>query len=327
MTTGFPPKPRRGSRTIVTAEPGWVLRRLRGASVPADNPPMGGGTRSLVDAVDDFMRRRPAGESVSLHLAAHAVEDLPAELREEGRLILSTPAGISLQRRDFDILENGVVDAYGHLECGRVLQFLSQYPVTPYTYEISSLISRGERPSPAKLAALAADGYDAVINLCAETPGGDAPALAAAGITGLTPYHIPIIDGTPPTSDQVVQLLDLLTSLAAQGKRVYIHCEAGKARTGVMTACIRMAMMGWSVADAMTEAVNFGCTVPMQQAFIEDFGAGLATQYAARAAGHAGDPALGRYPVLLPGSVPPSAQQLSATLDSVRRSDGGKSLG
>jgi hypothetical protein len=72
-------------------------------------------------------------------------------------------------------------------------------------------------------------------------------------------------------------------------------------------ACYRMAVLGWSAADALTEAVNFGCSVPGQQAFIREFGELLL----------AGGPAAGRYPLLPPGSVKPPVALLAATLASV----------
>jgi protein-tyrosine phosphatase len=275
----------------------------------------------MVDKVEEFFRLRQAEARVDLHHAAHALEDLPEDVREEGANILSTTCGASVQRRVFDVLENTVVDAYGHLECQRVLGFLSQYPVTPYTYDISPLLSRGQRPSPAKLVDLVKKGYAATVNLCAETPDGDIPNIRKAGLTGLSGYHIPIVDGTPPSPDQVIQLLDLLAELAGNGIRTYLHCEAGKARTGVMTACVRMAVMGWSVQDALTEAKNFGCSIPMQQAFIEDFWTKLEAQYKARADNSPLPyPALSRYPLLPPGAVKATPQQLSATLAGVAQS-------
>ena len=42
------------------------------------------------------------------------------------------------------------VDVYGSLEKVKLLHFLSQYPVTPYTYRIDGHLSRGSRPSQAK---------------------------------------------------------------------------------------------------------------------------------------------------------------------------------
>ena len=88
-----------------------------------------------------------------------------------------------------------------------------------------------------------------------------------------------------------------------------VHCEAGKARTGVAIACYRMAVAGWSAADALTEAVNFGCSVPGQQAFISTFGAML----------QAG-PVAGRYPRLPLGSVMATPAQLSATIRTAAES-------
>ncbi len=127
---------------------------------------------------------------------------------------------------------------------------------------MSLRVWRGERPDAAKLAALAGgDRVGATINLCAEMPEGDVPAIAAAGLAGqLRTTHIPITDMESPTVDQLTEIMDLLSG--PDGDLTYVHCEAGRGRTGVAIACYRMAVSGWGVEDALTEAVNFGCIVP-----------------------------------------------------------------
>ena len=141
----------------------------------------------------------------------------------------------------------------------------------------------------------------ATINLCAEMPDGDAPAIAAAGLAGqLRTTHIPITDMESPTVDQLTEMMDLLSG--PDGELTYVHCEAGRGRTGVVIACYRMAVTGWGVADALAEAVNFGCIVPGQQAFIREFGETLRDASLA-----------GRYPLLPFGSVSATPAQLSAT--------------
>jgi len=251
---------------------------------------------------------------------AHALEDLPEEARQEAAEIAATKPATSFRQRvldDIDDIEDAGLDLYGTLEQAPLLRFLADYPVTPYTYQVSSLVGRGQHPDAAKLADLARDGYLATVNLCAEVDGGDAPAIAAAGLTGaLRTWHVPITDMEPPTVAQVIQLLDLLSGPGAV--LTYVHCEAGKARTGVAIACYRMAVMGWSTADALAEAANFGCIVPGQQAFVREFGDQLLADLAdGPAAGRAG----GRYPLLPPGSVRPTAAELTATLASVAKSE------
>jgi hypothetical protein len=241
---------------------------------------------------------------------AHALEDLPEDVRYQAIEIGVIQPGISLRHRIWDELETGVLDGYGNLERVRLLNFLSHYPVTPYTYQISRLASRGERPDPAKLAELAQQqGYCATINLCAEMLAGDAPAIAAAGLIGvLTTSHVPIIDMETPTIAQLTKILDLLSGPGAEP--TYVHCEAGKGRTGVVIACYRMAVLGWSAADALREAVNFGCSVPKQQAFIQEFGDMLQACVVP-----------GRYPLLPVGSVSPTPEQLAATIHTVAMSE------
>jgi protein-tyrosine phosphatase len=240
---------------------------------------------------------------------AHAFEDLPEEARQQAAEIAQTEPGISLRRRIRDEIETFGLDSYGTLEEARLLHFLSRYPVTSYTYAVSGLVARGQRPDAAKLARLADGGrYRCTVNLCAEMADGDSPEIAKAGLAGvLQTHHIPVTDMLPPTVDQVTQLLDLLS--APDCELTYVHCEAGKGRTGVAIACYRMAVTGWSTADALTEAVNFGCVVPGQQAFIREFGQTLQAGQVAR-----------RYPLVPFGSVHATPAQLSATIHTAAKS-------
>jgi Tyrosine phosphatase family len=234
---------------------------------------------------------------------ARALEDLPEEVCEEAAEIAGTGPGLSFRRRVEDDLETAGLDTYGTLEQTPLLRCLARYPVTPYTYRVSERASRGQRPGPAKLADLALrEGYRVTINLCAEMADGDDPVIAAAGLAGaLRTRHVPITDMEPPTVGQVTEILDLLSGPGAEP--TYVHCEAGKGRTGAAIACYRMAVMGWSPADALTEAANFGCFAPGQLAFIRAFGDLLLTGLG-----------VGRYPLLPPGSVKATPEQLTATV-------------
>jgi protein-tyrosine phosphatase len=241
---------------------------------------------------------------------AHALEDLPADARLQAAALAQAGSGGGFRRRVLDELETAALDGYGNLERVPLLRFLSHYPVTPYTYQVSELTARGERPDPAKLAELAQQqGYRATINLCAEMVAGDLPAIAEAGLAGtLMTTHIPITDMETPTIAQVTELLDLLSGPGAEP--TYVHCEAGKGRTGVAIACYRIAVLGWSAADALREAENFGCSVPDQQAFIEEFSDLLMAGSLA-----------GRYPLRPVGSVSPTPGQLAATIRTVSVSE------
>jgi protein tyrosine phosphatase (PTP) superfamily phosphohydrolase (DUF442 family) len=204
-----------------------------------------------------------------------ALEDLPEDAREQALMVMDVPDADSFAKKVLDVTTDVATDLYGTLERVKYLHFLSLYPVLSYVYELSSSLSRGSRPSPTRLAALARDGYRATINLCAEAENGDAPQIESAGLgSSLSTYHLPITDGTPPRLDQVMELLALLAD--PQTGRVYMHCEAGKARTGVMSACYRLAVMGWSLEGALLEARNFGLSIPDQVDFIQDFGDQLA---------------------------------------------------
>jgi len=100
----------------------------------------------------------------------------------------------------------------------------------------------------------------------------------------------------------VIELLRLLAD--PKTGRIYLHYEAGKARTGVMAASYRMAVMGWSPEAALLEARNFGCSIPDQLDFIQDFGELLAK----------GDPVVAGYPREPLGSHRLTAAERNATI-------------
>ncbi len=90
----------------------------------------------------------------------------------------------------------------------------------------------------------------------------------------LRTIRIPVIDHAFPTTDQLVEFLELATQ--AENQPVYVHCNAGKGRTGVFVGAYRMAVDGWSSEAAYEEARSFGVS-SSKRAFFDDFGELLAS--------------------------------------------------
>jgi protein-tyrosine phosphatase len=202
-----------------------------------------------------------------------AFEDIPEDMHESIRMVLMHPTeDTSLRARITDVVKDAGGGSWGEIEITtrrlsllHVLSSLSTH--SPYTYRVDDKVIRGSRPTPDKLNRLYEGGCRATVNLCKEMPDGDADLIDQAGLTGkMATKHIRITDNTPPEHEDVEELLAYLTSTAGA---VYVHCEAGVGRTGVMVACRRM-QQGWSLANALQEARQFGCTMPDQLAFIED---------------------------------------------------------
>jgi hypothetical protein len=151
-----------------------------------------------------------------------------------------------------------------------------RYPVKPYHAQVDAGLYRGSRLDDAGMAALAQMGIKAVVNLCLEN-NDDAARAAKYGLKAL---HVPILDNSTPTIAQMNQFIGFATS----NPPTYVHCEAGKGRTGTAVACYRIAVDGWTADRAIAEGESFGLSLINQIAFIRKFAA-------SRGAGPGAEPA------------------------------------
>ena len=146
-----------------------------------------------------------------------------------------------------------------------------RYPVSKYEFKVSDGLTRGSRiDDPKGYDKLVKQGFKGIVDLTLEGTN-DATAGKKAGLNTL---NVKILDNSAPTQKQVKQFLDFATD--PKNSPCYVHCEAGKGRTGVASACYRMAVEGWSPEKAIAEAKKFGCTLPDQVEFLQKFGTDLA---------------------------------------------------
>lgn len=140
-----------------------------------------------------------------------------------------------------------------------------KYPVKEYRFQVAEGLWRGSRLDMKAIRDLKEKGFQLIVNLCAENDNDSKPAA----YWKMKAVHIPIMDNQPPQEDQMVQFLNLV--LDPKNQPAYVHCEAGKGRTGVAIACYRVVQDGWSAVDAIAEADKFGLGMPSQEQFISKF--------------------------------------------------------
>lgn len=94
-----------------------------------------------------------------------------------------------------------------------------------------------QAPLESDLRELRSHGIGALVSLTPAAP--DPEAIRAAGLEHL---HLPVIDFSPPTREQIDAFVTFAKRQIGAGSGVAVHCAAGYGRTGTMLACYLVAL-------------------------------------------------------------------------------------
>lgn len=142
--------------------------------------------------------------------------------------------------------------------------------------QIDPTYYRGAQPNGHDYANLAALGVKTIIDL---TKDGDAAEPSLAQAAGMHFFRIPMTTRIIPTADQIAEFLKIATDPANQP--VYVHCQGGRHRTGVMTAIYRMTKDQWTPAQAFAEMKKYKFGADFLHPEFKDFVFGYHTVAAA----------------------------------------------
>ncbi len=143
-------------------------------------------------------------------------------------------------------------EGYGDRLFGQSFVLLSTATVDLPNFEkVDGKLFRGGQPSPEGFRKLKGMGVTSIVNLRLEDPSEEAIVKEL----GMDYRRIPLPDTVPPTKEQVAEFLDLMRS--SKKDKVYVHCAAGKNRTGAMVAVWRMEN-GMNPSEALKEALRLG---------------------------------------------------------------------
>jgi tyrosine-protein phosphatase SIW14 len=111
---------------------------------------------------------------------------------------------------------------------------------------------RGAQPKRDAYARLAALGIKAVVDL---RNGGPHEEEALTERAGMKLYRIPMKTSHPPPETDIRRFLQIVND--PDNQPVFVHCEDGHIRTGVMTAIYRMTHDGWTADRAYAEMKQY----------------------------------------------------------------------
>jgi len=129
------------------------------------------------------------------------------------------------------------------------------YKELPNFHQVNENLYRGAQPQRGGLKKLSELGIKTVINLrgaSEDTRDEQAEAEAA----GLRYFNIPMSGIGRPTDEQVERALAVID--ARDNWPVFVHCQRGADRTGVIVAVYRILRDQWTEEQAIAEAKRFG---------------------------------------------------------------------
>jgi tyrosine-protein phosphatase SIW14 len=118
--------------------------------------------------------------------------------------------------------------------------------------QISDTYYRGAQPNARGFAELASLGVRTVIDLTSEDHGDEKLLVEHSGMKF---YRIPLTTSAWPSQSATTLFLKLVNDPANQP--VFVHCQGGRHRTGVMTAVYRMTHDSWTADQAVAEMKQY----------------------------------------------------------------------
>jgi len=121
--------------------------------------------------------------------------------------------------------------------------------------QVSATLFRGGQPKKEGYPKLKEMGVEIVVNL-RDDKDDIAEERHIVEQNGMRFVSIPWNAWHDPDDRQVAEFLEFLR--ANPERKIFVHCKAGKERTGVMIAAYRIAMQGWTAPQALDEMEFFG---------------------------------------------------------------------
>jgi protein-tyrosine phosphatase len=125
-----------------------------------------------------------------------------------------------------------------------VVSIDESYWVIPDTFRAGRYPAAGEEiETRKKLRWLLKQGINFIIDLTEEGEAESTPYLkllqdeAKKNRLNIIYQRIPIQDFSTPSTERITQILDEIDAAINKGKHIYLHCQGGKGRTGLLVGC------------------------------------------------------------------------------------------
>jgi tyrosine-protein phosphatase SIW14 len=130
-----------------------------------------------------------------------------------------------------------------------------KYKELPRFHRINEKLYRGAQPRDGGLMRLKQLGVKTVINLRGSNEDTRSEEQQARTL-GLNYFNVPLDTIGRPSDAKVQRVLAILN--APENQPVFVHCNHGRDRTGLIIAIYRLANEGWTAEEAQREANRYG---------------------------------------------------------------------
>ncbi len=118
--------------------------------------------------------------------------------------------------------------------------------------EVDPNVIVGAFPFPRDVPGLAKAGVGAVVNTCEEYEG----PIEQYEKYNIKQLRIPTVDFTHPRFEDVQHAVDFMVEQIADGRVVYVHCKAGRARSATVALCWLIQTQGMSAEEGQRLLLN-----------------------------------------------------------------------